>query len=95
MFIETDCAYLPLNTAVNVSFSLSRDADREDFRLPAMVVRRTSNGAGVMFLDIDVEVLRILRRALYEAASPALGQMASGNVATEESPAILRRVAHG
>lgn len=66
MFIETDAITLPLNTPVNVAFTLPREPYREDFRLPAMVVRHTSTGAGVMFLDIEIDTLRALRRALYD-----------------------------
>lgn len=70
MFVETDNLDLPLNTALNVAFTLGRDNYREDFRLPAMVVRRMLNGAGIMFLESDVDILRTLRHALYE--TPAL-----------------------
>lgn len=70
MFVETDNMDLPLNAAVNVAFTLGRDNYREDFRLPAMVVRHMRNGAGIMFLESDVDILRALRRALYE--TPAL-----------------------
>lgn len=70
MLVETDDTNLPLNTPVNVAFSLMWETDREDFRLPAMVVRRAANGAGMMFLDIDVDTLRALRRVLYESAKP-------------------------
>jgi hypothetical protein len=66
MFIETDDITLPLNTTVNVAFTLPREPYREDFRLPAMVVRHAPTGAGVMFLDIEVDTLRALRHALYE-----------------------------
>ena len=72
MFIEAEDIGLPLNTSVNVAFSLMREADREDFRLPAMVIRHAPNGAGVMFLDVDVDTLRALRRVLYEPTKPEL-----------------------
>lgn len=67
MYVEAEDIYLPPNTPVNVAFTLGCEDDREDFRLPAMVVRHRPNGAGMMFLDIDVDTLRTLRRAIYES----------------------------
>lgn len=69
MLIATDGIDLPPNTALSVAFSLLQGTDREDFRLPALVVRRAMSGVGVMFLDIDVNKLRALRRALHESDS--------------------------
>lgn len=67
MFVESGNLDLPVNTPVSVAFTLGRDGYREDFRLPAMVVRRMPNGAGIMFLESEVETLRALRRALYDS----------------------------
>lgn len=70
MFVETDGIDLPLNAPVSVAFTLGRENDREDFRLPAMVVRRVPDGAGIMFLESDIDRLRTLRGALYGVRSP-------------------------
>ena len=60
MFVEIGKVELPLNAMINVAFAL----DREEFCLPAMVVRRTDKGAGLMFLESELDVLRTLRSAL-------------------------------
>jgi PilZ domain len=70
MFVEIDGVDLPLNAPVSVAFTLGRENYREDFRLPAMVVRRMPDGAGIMFLESDVDRLRALRGALYGIHSP-------------------------
>jgi hypothetical protein len=77
MFVESGKLDLPLNAPVSVAFTLGHDGYREDFRLPAMVVRRMPNGAGIMFLESEVETLRALRRALYESQSLISAQTAS------------------
>lgn len=63
MFVETGKVDLPLNATINVAFAL----DQEEFCLPAMVVHRTQNGAGLMFLESELDVLRTLRDALSTA----------------------------
>lgn len=64
MFVETDKTDLPLNALVTVAFALGHDGSREEFCLPAMVVHRTEDGAGIMFLEPEAETLQTLRRAL-------------------------------
>jgi hypothetical protein len=71
MFVETGKVDLPLNAIVNVAFTLGRDDSREEFCLPALVVRRTDHGAGMMFLESELEMLRSLRRALHATVSLA------------------------
>lgn len=78
MFVETGGVDLPLNAAVSVAFTLGRDSYREDFRLPAMVVRRLPNGAGIMFLESEIGALRSLRHALYEMPALESEQAALG-----------------
>ena len=96
MLIATDAVNLPLNAPVNVAFTLVRETDREDFRLPAMVVRRTAHGAGVMFLDIDVDTLRALRRVLYESAMPERkDDRPAAGVTADAGILRLPRVANG
>ena len=69
MFVETGKVDLPLNALVSVAFTLSRDDNRDEFCLPALVVHRTDSGAGVMFLESELDMLRTLRRALQVTAS--------------------------
>jgi hypothetical protein len=63
MFVETGKVDLPLNATINVAFAL----DQEEFCLPAMVVHRTQSGAGLMFLESELDVLRTLRNVLTAA----------------------------
>lgn len=69
MFVETGKADLPLNAVVSVAFTLGHDDNREEFCLPALVVRRTVNGAGIMFLESDLDMLQALRSALHVTTS--------------------------
>ncbi|HEX9812845.1 MAG TPA: PilZ domain-containing protein [Burkholderiales bacterium] len=69
MFVETNRVDLPLNAMINVAFALGRDDNREEFCLPAMVVRRTDRGAGLMFLEPERDVLRTLHGALHATHS--------------------------
>jgi PilZ domain len=93
MFIETDDITLPLNTPVNVAFTLPREPYREDFRLPAMVVRHAPTGAGVMFLDIEIDTLRALRRALYDPLNSERElEVAASSIADAEMVRLPRAV---
>lgn len=95
MFIETDDTSLPVNTPVNVAFTLPREPYREDFRLPAMIVRQAATGAGVMFLDMEVDTLRALRRALYDPLSSEQElELATPSIA-DAGLNRLHRAAHG
>lgn len=78
MFVETGKVDLPLNALVNVAFALGRDDSREEFCLPAMVIRRTDRGAGIMFLESEPELLRALERALHATTSLTPEQTVSG-----------------
>ncbi len=69
LFVETGKVDLPVNALVSVAFTLSRDDNRDEFCLPALVVHRTDSGAGVMFLESELDMLRTLRRALQVTAS--------------------------
>jgi PilZ domain len=69
MFVDIGKLDLPLNALVTVAFALGHDGSREEFCLPAMVVHRTDNGAGIMFLESEPDTLQILRRALNAATS--------------------------
>jgi hypothetical protein len=79
MFVETDKVDIPINAIVNVAFTLGRDANREEFCLPALVVRRTVDGAGFMFLESELDMLRTLHRALGVTTSLAPEQTIPGD----------------
>jgi hypothetical protein len=65
MFVETGALVLPPNAAVDVSFWIAdNSSSRETFNLKAMVVRRQSNGAGLMFVQMETDVIRTLSSAL-------------------------------
>lgn len=63
-FVDTDSVVLPHNASVVVEFKIPRGGRKERFRLDAMVVRRASTGAGLMFLHMTSEVIRALSDAL-------------------------------
>ena len=72
MFVETGRLLLPLDAPVVVAFNLARSEQHDDFRLQAMVVRHTPAGAGLMFLDLESDLLRALRAALYDAPTSGM-----------------------
>jgi hypothetical protein len=71
MFVETGSTNLPMNAPVAVSISpLVPNGQNAGTSLQAMVVRHTTEGAGLMFLDPKVDTLRVLREVLGEEVSP-------------------------
>ena len=65
MFVETGRPMaLQPNTSVTVLFNLGRNGRRETFQLDAAVVRCTPAGVGLMFLQMEPEVIRALSGAL-------------------------------
>lgn len=65
LLLETRSGVLPLNAAVSVIFDLPASERSGGFCLQAMVVRHTPTGAGLMFLDPDVDTVRSMRNSLY------------------------------
>lgn len=76
MFVETGTTTLPLNAPISVVFNLTSNKSDGDYCLPAMIVRHTSKGSGVMFLDPDAQVLRSMRAALYGDVATNTGRLA-------------------
>ncbi len=76
MFVETDRLLLPLDAPVFVAFNLAHNEQHDDFRLEAMVVRHAPAGAGLMFLDLETEILRALRSALHDVPTSGISQVA-------------------
>jgi hypothetical protein len=64
MFVETGALALSPNTTVSVSFSLDYGGAVHTFRLDAAVVRRSHDGMGLMFLEMEPEEIRALSEAL-------------------------------
>jgi hypothetical protein len=94
MFVETGNTALPLHAPISVVFNLSPTKRDGDYCLPAMIVRHTSKGSGIMFLDPDAEALRSLRATLY-GDSPAgpnrlSGASASGSSADPAVPPAIQ-----
>ena len=66
VFIETDSVNLPIHAPVVITLTTQLlGADLCQRPLQAMVVRVTPHGAGLMFLEPDMEVIRTLRDYLY------------------------------
>lgn len=65
MCVETNAVVIPINAPVSVVFDLESDEQREGYCLQAMVVRHTSRGAAIMFLDPEASVVRSMRDVLY------------------------------
>lgn len=59
VFVETDSVGLRNNSQIEVVLR-SRDDGTRVYRVPAMVVRITANGAGLMFDQYNVEAFRAL-----------------------------------
>jgi hypothetical protein len=70
MYIEPRPAPLAPNAKVTALLLLSHNGTEHRFRLPAEVVRRTENGAALMFLQIPPDVIRELSDALSYPMSP-------------------------
>lgn len=64
MFIEIASLALPPNTPVKVSFTLPENGHTNVFALEATVVRRGTNGLGLMFLQMNADQIRALSGAL-------------------------------
>ncbi|HKQ30855.1 MAG TPA: PilZ domain-containing protein [Burkholderiales bacterium] len=78
MFVETGPMVLPLNAPVSVVFSLSPSKSGDDHCLQAMIVRHTTKGAGIMFLDPDTDIIRAMRSTLYADMPSVLTRRAGG-----------------
>jgi hypothetical protein len=68
VFVETGTHRLRRSDVVRVSFVTGRSPDLPRSSLKAMVVHRTGNGAGMMFLGVDSASLQT-RRALVDLAA--------------------------
>jgi hypothetical protein len=67
-FIETGSTQLPLDAPVVLTFHARHMGEWLNGRdLHAMVIRVTAEGAGIMFIDPDLETVRALRDFVYSA----------------------------
>jgi hypothetical protein len=82
MCVETNAVVIPLNAPVSVVFDLPLEDQREAYCLQAMVVRHTSRGAGIMFLDPEAQVVRSMRDALYGGIGSARDDLAHSEAAS-------------
>jgi PilZ domain len=72
-FVDTGGLFLPVYAPLRLAFVLIDEDEAENaFRLHGMVVRRTTAGVGIMFLETSADMPETLHRALYpEARIPA------------------------
>lgn len=79
MFVENSTVNLPLNAPVSVIFDLPESGRGDGYCLQAMIVRRNANGAGIMFLDPEPDVLRSMRTALFGKAATSESRLADSS----------------
>jgi hypothetical protein len=72
MFVETGRVEFPLNTPVVVSFQLHNGNQSDHYRLHAIVVRASNEGAALMYLDSSADTVRPLRQMLYGPPAEAV-----------------------
>ncbi len=67
VFVESDWKNLPTFTAVELTVTLRSGEQRiiKEYRLPAVVSRRTENGFGLKFDHLDMEAYSALLELLY------------------------------
>lgn len=70
IFVESPLLFfLPMYTPLTLKFSLRSSVSRDhEFRPDAIVVRHTSVGTALMFLEMEIEDFRALYTALCEIA---------------------------
>jgi len=66
-YIQTDNQALQLNTPLTVVLQKQEGDIQQIYRMSASVVRRDSNGAGILFDDFDTDTVRSLR-TIYRSA---------------------------
>ena len=74
LFVETDAVALPLNAPVSVVFNLPAGERDSGYCMQAMIVRHAPTGAGLMFLELDAEVIRSMRETLYGRTAADVSQ---------------------
>ena len=73
LFVHTEPAPLRMNTPVELVLLLEDDNGTRVYRLPAVVVRITAEGAGLMFDQYDVNAFRTLVVLLLEQQKSSVG----------------------
>ena len=82
LFVRTEPDRLRMNSQVELVLMLQQGEGTQVYRMPAMVVRLTSNGAGLMFDQYDVNAFRtlvVLLLAKQKAAADAPKSRAGRN----------------
>lgn len=82
LFVQTEAASLTANTQVELVLMLQREDGTQVYRMPAMVVRVTPRGAGLMFDQYDVNAFRALVVLLLTRQKAAASARAAGGAAT-------------
>ena len=71
MYVQAPEAELSLNSQLVLGFQLGEGAHADYYRLPALVVHLTRDGAGIMFKDYDEDTIQSLRRVFHETVVDA------------------------
>lgn len=76
LFVRTEQTNLTMNSQVELVLMLQQEGGTQVYRLPAMVVRLTPQGAGLMFDQYDVDAFRTLVALLLakQRAAPQPGK---------------------
>ncbi|MGA7800620.1 MAG: PilZ domain-containing protein [Gammaproteobacteria bacterium] len=64
MYVRTGTMKLPRHGLVRVEFVVHGQQEHAHLRVPALVVRTTSNGVGLMFGNCDDEVFHVIAHLL-------------------------------
>ncbi|HEY3487025.1 MAG TPA: PilZ domain-containing protein [Gammaproteobacteria bacterium] len=101
LFVKTAPMPLRVNAPVELVLLLEDDDGTRVYRLPAVVVRLTPEGAGLMFDQYDVNAFRTLVVLLLEqqrisaTANKRLARRAMANVSTEDDAESVDWVVEG
>jgi hypothetical protein len=88
LFVQTEAANLNPNARVEVVLMLQQGNGTSVYRMPAMVVRLTPNGAGLRFDEYDVNAFRALVVLLLaeRRASASAARAVNDSFYTESGP---------
>jgi hypothetical protein len=67
MFVVSNTAPPPLESLVDLEFTLTRDGKAQHHHLPGQIVHVSEDGIGVMFCDFDATTVRHMRDILQSA----------------------------
>ncbi|MBL1276161.1 MAG: PilZ domain-containing protein [Ectothiorhodospiraceae bacterium] len=68
MFINTPLTQFTVDDMLSASFTLQTQEGMSHHHMPVRVVRTTSRGAALVFMDYNIDTIHLLREILYEGA---------------------------